>query len=83
MAQHKQGSGKGSSPSKDQAASQRKPNLSQGAGAMSQRPDAAGKQQRKPNLDQGAGAMSPRPDADIGSEIDKDAEDTRDQRGRS
>lgn len=41
--------------------SQRKPNLDQGAGAMSEHPDAGG-QQRKPNLSQGADAMSRRPD---------------------
>lgn len=83
MAQQKQGSGSGPrDPSQDQGQSQRKPNLSQGADAMSPHPDAQGQQQRKPNLDQGADAMSRRPDAaDSGSEGDRGGKDSPDQGG--
>jgi hypothetical protein len=75
MAQQKQSqSSGGRDPSQDQGQSQRKPNLSQGAEAMSEHPDAQEQAQRKPNLDQGADAMSRRPDAsESGSDRDKGA----------
>ena len=57
----------------ESGASQQKPNLHQGADAMSQHPEHRAQDQRKPNLSQGADAMSRRPDAsDTPSDAAKD-----------
>ena len=80
MAQQKQGGGR-EQPSKGSSQSQRKPNLDQGADAMSQRPGAASQKQHKPNLSQGADAMSQA--GDTGSQGDRGTEGSRDKGSRS